>query len=325
MATCFGLWHGLAMKSSVLIKIGAATATLLVGTYLSGPQRGSAFTAQPNSSGGAVVKLVRATKECFSDTIYVTGILVPRQQAVVTLELGSRVTEVLASEGDQVNVGQVLARATRQSSEGPSAAGAPASAKPTSNTITLKAPAAGLVTQSTASVGAVASPRGEPLFRIMIDNEIELEADVPSIHVPKLKSGETARIKLEDGTELIGQVRLVPAQIDRTTQLGRARLSVAQDPSLRVGMFTRATIDASQSCGVAVPRDAIFHQTEGTSVQVVRNRTVETRRVRVGLSSDASFEINEGLKEGDIVVANAGTSLHDGDQVQPIFAEEPDN
>jgi RND family efflux transporter MFP subunit len=171
----------------------------------------------------------------------------------------------------------------------------------------------------------VPSPRGEPLFRIMIDNEIELEADVPSIHVPKLKSAETARIKLEDGTELIGQVRRVPAQIDRTTQLGRARLTVAQDPSLRVGMFARATIDASQSCGVAVPRDAILRQTEGTSVQVVRNRTVETRRVRVGLSSDTSFEISDGLKEGDIVVANAGTSLHDGDQVQTIFVDESDN
>jgi multidrug efflux pump subunit AcrA (membrane-fusion protein) len=325
MATCFGLWHGLAMKSSVLIKIGVATATCLVGPVLFGSQRGSAFAAQPNSSGGAVVKVVRATKECFSDTIYVTGILVPRQEAVVILDEGSRVTEVLAAEGDQVKVGQVLARGTRQFPEGPSAAGTPASAKPTSNTITLKAPAAGLVTQSTASAGAVQSPRGEPLFRIMIDTEIELEADVPSIHVPKLKSQETARIKLEDGTELIGQVRLVPAQIDRTTQLGRARLSVAQAPSLRIGMFTQATIDASQSCGVAVPRDAILHQTEGTSVQVVRNRVVETRRVRVGLSSDTSFEISEGLKEGDIVVASAGTSLHDGDQVQTIFVDETDN
>ncbi|MGH6848517.1 MAG: efflux RND transporter periplasmic adaptor subunit [Methylocella sp.] len=313
------------MKSSVLIKIGVATATCLAGTIVSRSQRGSAFAAQPDSSGGAAVKLVRATKECFSDTIYVTGILVPRQEAVVILDEGSRITEVLATEGDQVKAEQVLARGTRRSPEGPSAAGTPASARPTTNTITLKAPAAGLVTQSTASVGAVPSPRGEPLFRIMIDNEIELEAGVPSIHVPKLKPGETARINLEDGSELIGQVRLVSAQIDRTTQLGRARLSVAQDPSLRVGMFTRATIDASQSCGVAVPRDAIFHQTEGTSVQVVRNRTVETRPVRVGLSSDSSVEISDGLKVGDIVVANAGTSLHDGDQVQAIFADEPDN
>jgi len=90
-------------------------------------------------------------------------------------------------------------------------------------------------------------------------------------------------------------------------------------------MFTRATIDASQSCGVAVPGDAILHQTGGTSVQVVRNRIVETRRVRVGLSSDTRFEISEGLKEGDIVVASAGASLHDGDLVQPIFVDETDN
>jgi multidrug efflux pump subunit AcrA (membrane-fusion protein) len=313
------------MKSSVLIKIGVATATCLAGTNLSGSQRGSAFATQPDSSRGAAVKLVRAIKECFSDTIYVTGILVPRQEAAVILDEGSSVTEVLATEGDQVTAGQVLARATRPSPEGASAAGPSTSAKPAFNTITLKAPAAGIVTQSTASVGAP-SPSGGPLFRIMIDNEIELEADVPSIHVPKLKSQETARIKLEDGTELIGQVRLVPAQIDRATQLGRARLSLAQDPSLRIGMFTQATIDASQSCGVAVPRDAILHQTEGTSVQVVRNWIVETRRVRVGLSSDTRFEISEGLKEGDIVVANAGTSLHDGDLVQQtILVDEPDN
>lgn len=312
------------MKFSVSIKIAVATAICLAGMSLCVPRRERAFAAQPDSAGGAMVKLVRAIKESFSDTIYVTGILVPRQEAVVALGRGSIVTEVLATEGDRVIAGQALARATRPSPAGP-AAGTHATINPTPTTITLKAPAAGLVTQSAATVGAMPSPRGEPLFRIMIDGEIELEADVPSIQVPKLKPGETARIKLEDGTELIGQVRLVPAQINRATQLGRARLSVAQDPSLRAGMFARATINASQSRGVAVPRNAVLHQTEGTSVQVVRNRTVETRRVRVGLSSETSFEITEGLNEGDIVVANAGTSLHDGDLVQPIFADEPDN
>lgn len=310
------------MKSSVLIKIGVASAIFLAGAVLCGSERGSAFAAPPDLESGVFVQLIRATKECFSDTIYVSGILVPRQEAVVSLDEGTRVTEVLATTGDQVKAGQILARGTRLV-PGPSAAGT--SAKLASNTIALKAPAAGLVTQSAATVGAVLSPRGEPLFRIMVNNEIELEADVPSIHVPKLKPEETARIKLEDGTELIGQVRLVPAQIDRTTQLGRARLSVAQAPSLRIGMFTEATIDASQSCGVAVPREAILNQTEGTSVQVVRGHLVETRRVRVGLSSDTSFEISEGLNEDDIVVANAGTSLHDGDQVQTILVEESDN
>jgi hypothetical protein len=85
-------------------------------------------------------------------------------------------------------------------------------------------------------------------------------------------------------------------------------------------MFARANIDARRSCGVAVPRTAIDHLT----VQVVKGSTVETRRVRVGLVSDTSTEILEGIVDGEIVVADAGSSLHDGDQIKTVFAEDLD-
>ena len=85
-------------------------------------------------------------------------------------------------------------------------------------------------------------------------------------------------------------------------------------------MFARANIDAKRSCGVAVPHTAIDRLT----VQVVKGNTIETRKVRVGLSSETSTEILEGLDVGEIVVADAGTSLHDGDQVKTMFADELD-
>jgi multidrug efflux pump subunit AcrA (membrane-fusion protein) len=305
--------QGPAMRIAAVVKLGVAAACL-PGMSLLAFSRGTASAAPPDSPPGVMVKVVHANRECFSDTVYVTGVVVPRQEAIVILEGAARVTEVLANQGDQVTLGQVLARAAL-----------PASAKTSANTIPVRSPAAGVVIQSNASVGAGPSPGGGPLFRIIIDNEIEVETDLPGTKVPKLKPQQMARIKLENGSELIGHVRLVPAEIDRITQLARARLSVAQDPSLRVGMFTEAAIDASQSCGIAVPRAAILHTTDGTSVQVVRNGSVEMRRVRVGLSSDTSFEIDDGLKEGDIVVAHAGTSLHDGDLVQPSFEDETDN
>ena len=109
-------------------------------------------------------------------------------------------------------------------------------------------------------------------------------------------------------------------QIDRTTQLGHVRISVTNNPSLKVGMFARANIDAKRSCGVAVPRTAIDHLT----VQVVKGNTVETRKVRVGLVSDTNIEILEGLDVGETVVADAGSSLHDGDQIKTMFADEID-
>jgi RND family efflux transporter MFP subunit len=161
----------------------------------------------------------------------------------------------------------------------------------------------------------------EPLFRIAVDNAIELEADVPSIHVPALAAGQTARAEIAAGRELSGQVRLVPAAIDQRTQLGRARISLERDPQLRLGMFVRATIDAKRSCGVSIPRSAVRYRTEGTSVQVVRDDTIETRSVQVGLNSDTNTEIVSGVRKGDMVVANAGSSLRDGDKVIPIVPD----
>jgi hypothetical protein len=70
-----------------------------------------------------------------------------------------------------------------------------------------------------------------------------------------------------------------------------------------------------------VPHTAIDRLT----VQVVKGgNTIETRKVRVGLSSETSTEILEGLDVGEVVVADAGTSLHDGDQVKTMFADELD-
>ena len=47
-----------------------------------------------------------------------------------------------------------------------------------------------------------------------------------------------------------------------------------------------------------------------------------------GISASSSIslltEILEGLDEGEIVVADAGSSLHDGDQIKTMFAEDLD-
>ena len=264
----------------------------------------------------AQVTVVRAINGCFSATIRVTGFLVAREEAMVTLDApGYRVAEVLVGEGDRVTSGQTLVRLLRPAGGGPDGSAG-------KSEMNLKSPVAGVVTRSTAVVGATAALMlSEPLFRISVDNDIELEAEVPSIHVPELSTGQTTRVQVEDSREFSGRVRLVPAAVDQKTQLGRARISLERDPLLRFGMFARATIDANRSCGISVPRDAVQYRTAGPHVQVVRGNVIETRLVQVGIRSDTEIEIRDGLREGDMVVANAGSSLHDGDKVRPIVAD----
>jgi multidrug efflux pump subunit AcrA (membrane-fusion protein) len=304
---------------------------LMVGAGFALPQWHQALVqealaqAEPSTKAGVLV--VKATTACFSDMVRVAGYLVPRRVAVVNVEAdGYRITEVGPAEGEQVASGQVLARLTRQVGEGanpPASAGAGA-ARPTPASLTLRAPAAGLVMKSTARIREMTSPQAEPLFQIVVDNEIELEAQIPSIHIAKLKTGEIARVTVAGGAERVGKVRLVAPDIDQKSQLGKVRLAVGNDASLRVGMFASATIDAKRSCGVAIPRGAVESRVEGTSVRVVRGNIVEMRRVTVGLLSDDSAEIREGLNDGEVVVANAGSSLHDGDKINPKFSGEFD-
>jgi multidrug efflux pump subunit AcrA (membrane-fusion protein) len=304
------------------MKLAVAAIGLVAAAVLAAPPWNEVHAKEKEAAAptGALVIVVHATSACFSDQVRVTGFLVPRKVAVVNADGdGYKITDVMVAEGDQVISGQDLARLNRPASKDPRTG----SAVPARST-TLHAPVAGLVMSSTAMVAAMAAPQAGPLFRIIANNEIDLDVEVPSLQVPKLKAGATARITISDGPERNGRVRLVDSEIDQRTQLGRARLSVDKDPSLRVGMFARATIDASRSCGISVPRSAVIYQTQGTSVQVVNNNNIETRRVQLGLLSDNNVEIREGISEGDTVVANAGTSLHDGDLVKTIFAEEVD-
>ena len=262
--------------------------------------------------GQALVIVTKSTNACFSDMVRVTGFIVPRREAQVGVDQeGSKVTDLFVREGDTVTENQELARLTAPPQQQQQQGGR-------TGPISLRAPAAGLVTEVRTAVGAPASPQAGPMFRISVNNEIELEAEVPSVHLLKLNPGATVRISRDDAPDLVGKVRQISPQIDRTTQLGHVRISLTNNPSLKVGMFARANIDAKRSCGVAVPRTAIDRLT----VQVVKGNTVETRKVRVGLTSDTSTEILEGLDVGEIVVADAGTSLHDGDQIKTMFADE---
>jgi multidrug efflux pump subunit AcrA (membrane-fusion protein) len=266
--------------------------------------------------GEAHVIVTKSTNACFSDLVRVTGFFVPRREAVVIADQeGSKVTDLFVTEGAVVTDNQELARLTAP----PQIPGQPQRPGP-QGPISLKAPAPGLVTEVRTIVGAPASPQAGPMFRIAVSGEIELDAQVPAVHMPKLSPGATVRISRDDAADLIGRVRLVAPEIDRATQLGRVRISVTNNPSLKIGTFARASIDAKRSCGVAVPKTAIDHLT----VQVVKGNTIETRRVRVGLTSDSQTEILEGLDVGEIVVADAGSSLHDGDQIKTMFADELD-
>lgn len=297
--------------------------------------RSTADKSPAERSAGISVLVTRPKSACFSSKFPITGFLLHAQEAVVTFELdGYQVTEVYAQEGDRVSQNQKLVKLDRigtpeqqpqqpqhQQAQQPQQQqqGMPA-------TLTIVAPAGGRIEKSTARLGEVKGHSSEPLFQIAASDEIEMEADLPAIYLDEIaKEKEKDRsvpVKVligrgqPDAREVIGRVKRISPEVDKTTQLGHVRILLAPDKALHAGSFVSATIDAGETCGaISVPNSAVNYGTRGTTVQVVRGECIETRHVRIGRTSDNDVEIKDGIKMGDVIVAHAGTTLRDGDLV----------
>jgi multidrug efflux pump subunit AcrA (membrane-fusion protein) len=265
---------------------------------------------QPSESSDPAVTVAQAKRECFGNTIQVSGVLVPRKEILVRPDReGLQISQVPVQLGDTVRSGQVLARL------------APPEGQPGGN-VELTAPAAGIVTYSSAVVGAMASARGLPLFQIAERGEMELLAETPVNTLQSLAPNQSAKIEVIGVGELSGKIRLLSSAINPTTQLGQVRLTIGNNARLRVGAFGRAIIDLGQRCGPSVPLSAILYGAGGAVVQVIRDNRVETRRVGVGLLAGGKAEIREGVSEGEMVIARAGAFVRDGDRVHAVTAGE---
>jgi HlyD family secretion protein len=129
----------------------------------------SAAESDAGAASDMAVTVARTTNVCFTDTLQVTGVVVPRNEILVRPDReGLQISQVLVEPGDTVVSGQVLARLTPP--EGQQGAG---------TTVAIQAPAAGVVTSRSAVVGTLASARAEPLFRIAAKGEMELLAETP--------------------------------------------------------------------------------------------------------------------------------------------------
>lgn len=270
--------------------------------------------AQSTPEGTRVLG-IRAGSACLTERVRLTGFARPHEESGAAIPFdGYRVTEILVGLGDTVTAGQEILRAARSGQ-------AASAAQPMPETYTVRAPIAGRITRLDARVGAVtsAAPTAEPMIGIAADQGIDLIVDVPSLYAAKIKAGTAVQIRRDDGFEIPGTVRSPVAEVDPHTQLGRTRIAVEARDALRSGQFASATIETARDCGLAIPRSAVTYRDGEPTVQVLNGTKVETRSIRIGLTSDEVVRVREGLSDEEPVVASAGEALRTGDRVTPVI------
>lgn len=186
----------------------------------------------------------------------------------------------------------------------------------------VKAPADGVISRRNGRIGAMATAAGEPMFRIIANSEVELDAEVVETDIVKVKNGQKVHVSAAGSDDVQGTVRLVSPEVDKTTRLGRVRVFLGSRPDLKIGAFARGTIETKESNGIGLPTTAVNYGAEGAHVQLVKDDVVHRRAVKTGLTSGELVEIIEGVSVEDIVVARAGTFLREGDKIRPATPDK---
>lgn len=188
----------------------------------------------------------------------------------------------------------------------------------------IRAPEAGVVLTRNARIGSIVlSTRTDPLFTIARDGAVDLDAEVPEASMARLKVGQSAQVTPAGFAHPVeGKVRLIAAQVDKATRLGKAKIALADDPSLRPGTYGRGVVELGRREALTVPLSAVMFDADGAYVMVVEDGTVHERRVTAGLKGHGLVEISAGLKPQDVVVVRAGGFLRDGDRVRTVMNTE---
>ena len=186
--------------------------------------------------------------------------------------------------------------------------------------MTVRAPVGGVVLSRAVRPGDVAS-NATTMFRIARGGVVELNAEVPEGDLGGVHAGDRAQVKLPDGQDVAGVVRLVSPEVDATTKLGRVRVTLPVRADLRPGGFARATFAGGVHPAVVAPESAVRFDADGASVMVLGpGDHVRRALVHTGLRQGGLVELLDGPPPGSRVLLGGGAFVLDGDLVRPVEA-----
>ena len=177
-------------------------------------------------------------------------------------------------------------------------------------TLTLRAPAAGVVLEKNAVEGMRFMP-GEALYKIADLSTIWLIADVFEQELGSVRVGQSARIAITafPGDTFEGKVSFIYPTLARETRTGRVRIEIPNpDGRLRTDMYANVEIAAPLGAGqvVAVPDSAVINSGTRQAVLVDRGEgRFEPREVKLGARAGGYYEVRDGVKAGEKVVVSA--------------------
>ncbi|HSM05319.1 MAG TPA: efflux RND transporter periplasmic adaptor subunit [Longimicrobiales bacterium] len=179
-----------------------------------------------------------------------------------------------------------------------------------SRTLTLRAPASGIVVEKNVVEGDRIMP-GMTVYRIADLSTVWVEAEVFEKDLGLVAEGRPATVRFEafPGQEFNARITYVHPTVSLESRTGRIRLELPNPEGLlKPGMYARIRLEApALEVAPVVPRSAVL-STGTRSLVFVRSAdgTLVPREVTPGRTVGRDVQILEGVRPGEQVVSSAG-------------------
>jgi RND family efflux transporter MFP subunit len=177
----------------------------------------------------------------------------------------------------------------------------------------------GVVTSISAIKGRnVAS--GTALVTLESTKDIVIRFNVSKYDIENIEEGQTATVKIKN-KEYTGKVdridRMTSREAGQTSNVGMEIRLDAPDEDIILGLEAKAVIDTiSIENALQIPKGAVYSDTEGEYVYVLRDGKAQKVDVTVGIYTSEMIEVVSGLNEGDVVIVAGETEITEGMELE---------
>ncbi len=206
---------------------------------------------------------------------------------------------------------------TNARSDRDAAAAELARAQASADRLRLKTPFAGIVDTLSVELGEWVQT-GAPVATILSLDPILVKAEVSEVDLSSVAAGSTAKVRLVNGTEMDGTVRLVAREASAQTRTFPVEIALPNpDLTLPSGMTAEVSLFADPVRAVVVPRSVITLAEDGQlGLRVVGpDNIAQFAAVRI-IDDTPEGLVVTGVPEGVRIITAGQDLVRDGEQVE---------
>jgi RND family efflux transporter MFP subunit len=191
----------------------------------------------------------------------------------------------------------------------------------------VTAPFTGVVTQRNVDVGTLITANSTLLYRVAKYDVLRTYIDVPQLHAPSIKVGDSAGISVVDypNRTFEGKVTRFSDSLNLNTRTLLTEVDVRNDGGVLLpGMYATVKFALPRTvASVIVPEESMIFRAKGTMLATVNGQhAIDFQNVVVGHDYGTALEILSGLQAGQLVVVNPNDSVVEGAKVNPVLIKD---